>query len=403
MLKALRFIVIAAVLLGVAWFIGNLPGNVTAHSGPYTVQTSVPAALVLLFIIALVFTILLRVFGGLRRAPGGFRFWRGNRRRQLGEIATQRGLVALAAGDAAVSLAEAGRARKLLGETPLVLLLTAESARLAGQTEQAQAAFKKLTTHRHMAFFGHRGLLRQQLEAGDHKAAATHALAAEDSYPGGPWLKDKRLEIAVKQQNWPAALGFTRNKAEIAAFATAASASAANKTDAIAYGKQAVKAQPALAPAVVAYAKALFAADKPRAARKVLRNGWTVAPHPLIAQAYLEPIATRIERAQAAADLVAAKPDHPESQLVLAQTALEANLPGEARRHAEAAIAAGANDGRAAAILGRLDSNPNALVPVTNAAPGWVCSACHATTAVWQPTCPHCQRHGVLTAVSGSA
>ncbi len=48
-------------------------------------------------------------------------------------MATQRGLVALAAEDAVTAQAEAGRARKLLGETPLVLLLTAEAAQLGGR------------------------------------------------------------------------------------------------------------------------------------------------------------------------------------------------------------------------------------------------------------------------------
>jgi HemY protein len=403
MLKALRFIIVAAVLLAVAWYVGNLPGDVTAHSGDYTVQTSVPAALLLLFCVALLFTILLRVLGGLRRAPGGFGSWRGGRRRKLGEIAVQRGLVALAAGDAAAAMAEAGRAKKLLGESPLVLLLAAESARLAGKTAQAQAAFEKLTTHKEMKFLGHRGLLRSRLAAGDHEKAAVHALAAEDAYPGSAWLKEKRLEIAVKQQNWANAVGFARKPAEVAAFATAAAGAADNRL-ALSYGKQAVKAQPELAPAVVAYAKALFANGKARAAKKALLSGWAVAPHPLIAQAYLEPVATPIERAQAAADLAAAKPAHPESHLVLAQTSLAANLPGEARRHAEAAVKAGSNDGRAAAILGQLDGGAKTLMLVPAAAPlGWVCSACHAPAANWQPTCPHCHRAGVLTAVAASA
>ena len=131
MWRAVKFIVIAAVLLVLAWWIGGLPGNVTATSGPYRVETSVPAALLILFVIALLFTILLRLLGGIRRAPGGVVAWRGGRRQRLGELATQRGLVALAAGDIVSARSEAGRARKLLGDTPLALLLTAETARLA--------------------------------------------------------------------------------------------------------------------------------------------------------------------------------------------------------------------------------------------------------------------------------
>ena len=165
MLRAVKFLLIAAVLLVLAWWIGGLPGDVTAHVGPYTVETSTPAALLVLFLIA---SALFRVAARDRRhpaRPGGLSAWRGGRRQQQGELATQRGIVALAAGDAAAARAEAGRARKLLGDTPLVLLLAAESARLAGQAEQAQAAFPQLTRHKDMAFLGHRGLLPPQLRA----------------------------------------------------------------------------------------------------------------------------------------------------------------------------------------------------------------------------------------------
>jgi HemY protein len=399
MLRALKFLLIAAVLLAVAWWIGGLPGTLVAHSGPYTVETSVPAAILILFLIALFFTILLRVLGGIRRAPGGFGAWRGGRRQKLGEIATQRGLVALAAGDASAARAEAGRARKLLGDTPLVLLLTAEAARLSGLGDQAQAAFKQLTTHKNMAFLGHRGLLRHSMAAGDHDAAHGHARAAEDAYPGSNWLKTQRLDLAVRQQNWNAALGLTKTPAEIAALATAAAQASTDKRRALRYAKQAAKADPALAPAVVALATSLRDVGKPRAAKQALLAGWKTAPNPLIAQAYFAAPSTPLERAQAAAELAAANPSHAESELLLAETSLTARLTGEARRHAEAAIATGAIDGRAQNVLATLDDKP--AQSVTNA--GWICTACHTAQAAWAPACPNCRKIGNLKWHSGTA
>jgi HemY protein len=392
MLRALKFILIAAILLALAWWIGGLPGTLMAHSGPYTVETSVPAAILILFLLALFFTVLLRVLGSLRRAPGGFGAWRGGRRQKLGEIATQRGLVALAAGDASAARAEAGRARKLLGDMPLVLLLTAEAARLSGLPEQAQAAFKQLTTHKEMAFLGHRGLLRHSMATGDHDAAHGHARAAEDAYPGSHWLKTQRLDLAVRQQNWTAALGLTKTPAEIAALATAAAQASSDKQRALGYAKQAVRADPTLAPAVATLAKALRDAGKPRAAKRALREGWKTAPHPLIAQAYLAETPTPLERAQQAAELAAEKPGHPESELLLAETALAARLTGEARRHAETAIAAGALNGRAKNILAALDDKPSR--PVANT--GWICAACHTAQTAWVPACPNCHKIGSL-------
>jgi HemY protein len=397
MFRVFASIVIAAILLGIIWELGTIPGTVIAHSGTYTVQATVPAVILFLVALALLLTLLLWLVRRLWRAPGSFGDWRGGRRQRLGEIATQRGIVALAAGDAKGAEAEAGRARKLLGNTPLVLLIAAESARLAGKSEQANAAFKQLTQHKELAFLGHRGLLRHHLALGDHDTAAGHALAAEDAYPGGAWLQTQRLDIAVKKQDFRAALGLTRKPAEIAALATAASAAASNPKDAFSYAKQAIKAVPALAPAIAAYAGALRRLGRDRAARSALAKGWAQAPHPMIAAAYLEKISAPIERAQAAGDLAKANPGHPESELLLAETALAAQLTGEAKRHATAAIAAGLNDKRPYTVLATLDPNPDTITTAANApAPKWSCTNCAAETTDWTAACTNCGKPGTL-------
>jgi HemY protein len=396
MFGAIRFIVIAVVFLLLAWWVSGIPGTFTAHSGSYTVTTSVPFAILLLVLTAMILTVVFRFAGSLRRAPGGIGAWRGGRRQKLGEVATNRGIVALAAGDAKAAEAEAGRARKLLGDTPLVLLLTAESSRLAGKAEQAKAAFEKLTLHKDMSFIGHRGLVRHHVAAGDHDAADTHAGHAEAAYPGADWLKTQRFGIAIKKQDFVGALNLTRNPAEIAALATGAARKAANERDALGYAKQAVKADPTLAPAVVTYAAALRKLNRNRAAKKALLNGWVAAPHPLIASAYLANVTAPIERVQAAAELAKAKAGHPESELLLAQTSLEAKLTGEAKRHADAAIAAGMTDKRPYEVLAALDE-PAAKTALSHAMqPAWSCSACYTEHADWQPACPNCGKPATL-------
>jgi HemY protein len=394
---AFRFIIIAVILLALAWWIASIPGTFTAHSGNITVTTSVPFAIVALVLIALILTSLLRVLFHLRRAPGGFADWRGGRRKNLGEIATNRGIVALAAGDAKAAETEANRARKLLGETPLVLLLTAESARLAGKADQAKSAFEKLTQHKDMAFLGHRGLVRHHVAAGEHDTADIHAKNAEDAYPGAAWLKTQRFGIAIKKQDFSAALSHTRSPSEIAALATGAARTATDDRRALQYAKQAVKADPTLAPATVAYATILRKLTRNRAARKILFNGWKAAPHPVIATAYLAHVTAPIERVQAASELAKAKPGHPESELLLAQTSLEAKLTGEAKRHADNAIAAGLTDRRPLAVLAALD-DPAAKAALVHAfQPVWSCTTCYTAHEDWHPACPNCAKPGTLT------
>jgi HemY protein len=397
MFRAIRFIVIAGLLLALAWWIGTLPGTFTAHSGSVTVQTSVPVAILILAVIAMILSFLLRLVFHLRRAPGGIGNWRSGRRQKQGEIAVQRGIVALAANDAAAAQAAATQARRQLGDTPLVLLLTAESARLAGKTEQAKAAFQQLTGIKDMAFLGHRGLLREHLEGGEHEIAATHALAAEDAYPGSAWLKTQRLEIALKQQDVKAALALTHNPAEIAALATLAANSADHPADARRYGKQAIKAAPNLAPAIAAYARALRRSNKERAAKKILLNGWAAAPHPLIAAAYFEKIPSPIGRAQAALELAKVAPGQPETECLLAETALDAQLSGEAKRHAAAAIQAGMTDKRPYTVLATLEPSPENMTAAAAApSPRWMCANCFAETPDWAAICSSCGKAGTL-------
>ena len=123
---------------------------------------------------------------------------------------------------------------------------------------------------------------------------------------------------------------------------------------------------------------------KARAAKKALLAGWKEAPHPLIAAAYLAPLATPLERAQAASELAAARPGHAESELILGETALEARLTGEARRHAEVAMATHVDDGRAADILASLEGRPAHAGQRCRLGLRRLPDAC----ADWAPVCP---------------
>jgi HemY protein len=391
MLTAAKFLLLAALLLALAWWVGGLPGDVTAHAGGYTITTSTPAALLLIFLIAALFTVILRVLGGIGRAPKNVAAWRGARKQAAGEVATQRGLVALAAGDAAAAKAEAKRAAKLLGDTPLALLLRAEAARLAGDVAGAKAAFMELTAHKEMRYLGHRGLLRASLSEADHEAAGGHALNAEDAYPGAAWTRGKRLELALKKRDYTAALGLTQDKNEVAALAVAAAREAPGNREGLRYAQMALKAVPNFPPAVAEAAQRLRALGKIRAARKTITGAWAVTPHPMLAAAWFEPGAAALARAQDAVVLAAANPGHVESELVLAQTALDAGLLAEAKRHAEAALSAGPNDGRAQGILDVLLGKPRSA-----ARSGWSCLSCFHATPEWAPLCPACGKPGSL-------
>ena len=108
-------------------------------------------------------------------------------------------------------------------------------------------------------------------------------------------------------------------------------------------------------PAALAYATRLRAAGRERRALVVIRHSWAIAPHPDLADFALAPVSDNLQRMQAAQRLTEANPDHAESRLLLARTALEAGLTGEARRHAEAAAATGLNQRRLWLLLAEIE------------------------------------------------
>jgi len=141
-----------------------------------------------------------------------------------------------------------------------------------------------------------------------------------------------------------------------------------------------------------------------------IRHCWSIAPHPDLAVFALAPVSEPLPRMQAAQRLTEANPEHAESRLLLARTALEAGLTGEARRHAEAAVAAGINQRRLWLLLAEIEeaedgdseagrlAQRDALRHAATADPDpvWRCSACHMSHAAWHPACPDCFTVGSL-------
>ena len=148
----------------------------------------------------------------------------------------------------------------------------------------------------------------------------------------------------------------------------------------------------------------------------MLADGWKRAPHPEIAALALAPVTDKLARAKAAQQLTAGLPEHPESHLLLARTALDAGVVGEARRHLDAAEKAGMDqrrlwllraeleeDDRGDTEAGRL-AQRDALRRAAEAGPdpGWRCEACHSAQAEWRAACPVCLMPGSVTWDTGT-
>ena len=353
MRRILLVLLAGAVVLALAWGLASLPGQVSGDVGD--ISFAAPSSVVglgLLLLFAVLYA-LLRLFGAMIRLPRTIRRRQAARRRTSGDLAVTHTLLALAAGDTGDARREASRARRLLGDTPATLLLAAEAGRIAGRSDEAEAAFRTLAERDDAAFLGLRGLLRQAIDRGDWTEAMALGRQAEAVQPGAAWLRRERGRLAVRAGEWSDALALADADAPKAALATAAAQSTADEAQMLRLARQAWQEDPSLAPAALVYAKRLRAVGREPRALTVIRHTWSIAPHPDLAEFALAPVSDPLARTQAAQRLTEANPTHAESRLVLARTALDAGLTGEARRHAEAAIAAGVKSAAGVAVAGR--------------------------------------------------
>ena len=405
MRAVILFLVIAAAVIGFAWWLVGLPGTVTAQIGETTFGAPTPIALLIAIAVFLVLYVLVRLVVGLIRLPRRSARLRAARARRRGETAVTRTLLALAGGDGEAARREAERSRSLLGDTPQTLLLAAYAGRQAGRQTEADAVFRTLAERKDAAFLGLRGLIQQAIAREDWDEANSLSARAETANPGSPWLRTERKQLAIRAGAWREALSLAGPGDPVAELAAAAAMVETDSAEARRLAKRAWDADPGFTPAALAYASRLREAGKENRAQDVLRTAWVRAPHPDIAEAMLatatdEP--TRVRRAEA---LAAAAPENLESHLLLARVALSVDLPKVAQRHAAQARETGCNQRRLWVLMA--DIAERAGDPVAQASalrhaasadpdPAWRCGACGTVHPRWSPGCPQCGATGQI-------
>jgi HemY protein len=217
-------------------------------------------------------------------------------------------------------------------------------------------------------------------------------------------------------RDWPEALALSPPGRSRAPLALAAALQSDDAEQAAMFEKEAFTADPAFAPAALAYAKRLSAAGQGKRAKAVLEQAWAANPHPDLAEEYLRGEGDLLGRARAAEQLVHRNPSHPESRLLLARTWTAANLTGRARAELTALLASGQADRRAyqAMIdLELLEQGEGAAGRAAEAKwlraaaaapppPTWRCGECGAEPGRWVPDCPSCGAVGQIAWVTAS-
>lgn len=416
MVRGLVFFLKLAVLVGVAVWIAEQPGQVLIEWQGYRIETSVGILLLGVLLVAGVAAVLYRFWGRFVRLPGAVGDWLHNRRRRRGYEALTQGMVSVAAGEPDEARRFARKADSLLAEPPLTMLLSAQAAQLNGDEQAATRYFNAMLENPETRFLGLRGLLRQAERDGDWPAALDYAKQAYDLRPRTPWVLSSLFELSLRAGDPDRALEATSDARRHGLLTreqtdrrrglllTEKARRALADGDEIAArdaSKQAHKLVPELPPAAQVRARVLLAEDRKRAAARTIEQTWALHPHPDLVELYRQarPAKDPVDRVTKLKSLAEQNPGHRESEIALGRASLEAGLWGEARQHL------GKADGDTPAedvcrLMAELEEREHDdreaarqwLLRAADAPgePVWICGHCGAAAADWHAVCGHC-------------
>lgn len=347
MIRIILFLaLIAAAAAGAAW-VADQPGDVVLSWGGWRAETSLPVFVLGLGIVVVVATMLWSILRGLWRTPDRMRRRRHERRHARGRHAITQGLLAVGHGDASMARRHADDARRHASHDPLALLLTAQSAQLAGDREGAQHAFRAMAEREDTRLLGLRGLFIEAQRADDPVSAVMIADEALKISPSSTWASHAVLGFRCAKGDWNGALSILDNNLSsglidktiyrrqrgVLLTARALELEKFDRDLSRESAMEAVKLAPTLVPAAVLAAKFESEAHQVRRAMRLVEAAWLAQPHPDLADAYAhvklgDSARQRLVRVET---LAAKMPGHIEGALAVARAAIDASEFGRAR------------------------------------------------------------------------
>jgi HemY protein len=345
MIRIVLFLISVLVIAwGFAW-VADRPGEVAITWMGYRVETSVIVAAVAMAALVLIVLVIWSVVRAILHSPEQASLFFRHRRAIKGYLAISRGLVAVGAGDLRLARRSADDAARLSPGDPLALLLTAQSAQMAGDSVTAERAFRDMSSRDDTKLLGLRGLYVEAQRRNDLNAARLAAEEAAKVQPGVAWAGLALLEYRCAAKDWSGALDALehmrgalekpdyRRKRAVLLVARAQALEDIDRDTSRSLALESVKLVPGLVPAAALAGRRLSEAGDVRKARKILEAAWAINPHPDIAESYAnlrlgDSARERLARMQKLADKV---PGQLEGALAVARAALDAREFSTAR------------------------------------------------------------------------
>ncbi len=310
-------------------------GSVTLTYGNTEVSTYAAVLVAMVFLMSVAGALLIWILG----LPSRWMRGRRRRRREKGWESLERALVAMATGDGRGARREARKADTLLERSAAPSLIAAQAAQNMGDVIGAESQYAAMLSDGRTEVVGRRGLAEAALSRGDFETAIVHAREAFTARPDVRWAFDLLFGAQVRATRWEDALETldlgaknkhlpdksVRRRRAVLLAAAGASHERDDLDRARDFAERAASTSPAFAPATALAARLLLMSGKSWRAASVVEEAWTAAPHPALSLAYkdLKPDEPADKRAKRLAGLIKLNPDHRESRILAAESALE--------------------------------------------------------------------------------
>jgi HemY protein len=373
MIRIIIFLLlIGAAGLGAAW-IADQSGDVVLQWDGLRAKTTLPIALLILGVTIAGLMFLWWLLSGLLHLPQRLRHAARARSEARGHDAIAKGLIAIGAGDAEAARRHAGVAGRHAAQSPLMLMLAAQSAQLSGDRDGAHRAFYAMAEREDTRLLGLRGLFIEAQRNDDPLQAVAAAEEALKVSPSAAWASHAVLGFRCAQGDWSGALTIVernfssgaidkaqyRRQRAVLLTARALELETADRDASRESVMEAVKLAPTLIPAATLAAKFLSEGQQTRKAMQIIEAAWRAQPHPDLADAYAhvrlgDSALERLRRIERLADMT---PGHAEGALGIARVAADAREYGRARAALSALIEAPTQ--RVALLMAEIERGEN--------------------------------------------
>ncbi|MBY0406868.1 MAG: hypothetical protein K2Q01_04195, partial [Rickettsiales bacterium] len=409
---ALLLIFLACMGITAAWVAEN-PGSVTMYWFDYRIDTSFALILLVTLAAAFLLTFLYILIFRLIHAPDTLLRRRSLKAHEKGLAELTHSIVALAAADSKAAETHTRKAEKLLGRTPLTLLLSAQVARTQGDDARTQLLLTQMLEHKETEYLAARYLSESATKQHHLTHAREMAVRANKLHPGG---LEALLSLHIRLGEWQQAIvaitsalrkgKITRHQLHrYSALVHAQHAiqlmEEGQDETALAVARHALKELPAFLPVVETAARAYVTNQQSAKALKLVMAAWKTHPQTTLAELFRKAAATlpKEKQLKLARKMAAQHPQHYASHILMAQAHIALAHWREARDELKKALTPG-DTTLACRLMAEVElgeySDYDAhgrWLTRSSAARGeslWLCNACGHGGKHWAAHCPSC-------------